>query len=95
MVHITAGISQVNILPMLKLLHDQTACKSNENMNHCSGVGGGLTVNGNGDGQTLTRPNGGQTERVVERSQTSTNKGGGYTRPSTVNGKTSQKTDAM
>ena len=46
-------------------------------MNDCSGVGDGLTVNGNGDGQTLTRPNRGWIERGAETSQTGTNKGGG------------------
>ena len=70
-------------------------CKANENLNNCSGVGGGLTVNGKGDGQTLTRPNGGQAERGDESIQTVTNKGRGHTGPITGNGKTSQKTDTI
>ena len=64
-------------------------------MNDCSGVGGGLTVNGNGDGQTLTRPNGGRIERSAESIQTGNNKGGVHMGQSTGNGKTSQNTDAM
>ena len=95
MVHTTSGRSQVKGWPRLQLLHDQTMCKANENLNDCSVVGGGLTVNGNGDGQTLTIPNGGQTERGAESIQMGTNKRGGHAGPSTDNGKTSQKTDAM
>ena len=70
-------------------------CKANENLNDCSGVGGELTVNGNGDGQMLTRPNEGQIDRGAEIIQTGTNKGGGHTGPSTGNGKTIQNIDAM
>ena len=89
MVHTTAGTYQVKGWPRIQSRHDQKTCKANENLNDCSGVGGGLTVNGNWDGQTLTRPNGGQTERGAERIQTGTNKGGLHTGPSTGNGKTS------
>ena len=70
-------------------------CKANENLNDCSGVGDELTVNGNGDGQMLTRPNEGQIDRGAEIIQTGTNKGGGHTGPSTVIGKTIQNTDAI
>ena len=52
-------------------------------------------MNVNGDGQTLTMPNGGRADRGSESSQTGTNKGGGHTGPSTVIGKTIQNTDAI
>ena len=50
---------------MLKSLYDQTMCKANENLNHFSGVGGGLTVNVDCDVHMMNRPNGGWTYRVA------------------------------